>query len=240
MGGRKIEEMRSPRVGVYGLAGMAPASARAVAGSRALSRVPYLGRTHAPAGALVNAVLRLGILAMSVDAIVNGGDQRYAGKSLGARDVIISFGFAMLFPLFWKLRYRKRQWSEYPWWYDDLYLSIFVVDMLGNSLNLYNTWLEWDHIPHSHGPGALAVVLAGAFGFPILTGIGLATLLHVILEIQEFYGDVLLGTHNVRDLQDQMNDLLSGVIGVIGYGLVWWRWSALRRKRARPVRHQRI
>ena len=67
-----------------------------------------------------------------------------------------------------------------------------------------------------------------------------ATVLHVILEIQEFYGDVLLGTHNVRDLQDQMNDLLSGVIGVIGYGLVWWRWSALRRKRARPVRPQRV
>jgi hypothetical protein len=185
-------------------------------------------------------VLRLGILAMSVDAIVNGSDQRYAGKSLGPRDVIISFGFAMLFPLFWKLRYRKREWREYPWWYDDLYLSIFFVDMLGNSLNVYNAWLEWDHIPHTHGPGALAIVIAGAFGFPILTGIGLATLLHVVLEIQEFYGDVLLGTHNVRDLQDQMNDLLCGVIGVIVYGIVWWRWSALRQKRPRPARHQRV
>ncbi len=69
---------------------------------------------------------------------------------------------------------------------------------------------------------------------------GLATLLHVVLEIQEFYGDVLLGTHNVRDLQDQMNDLLSDVIGVIVYWIVWWRWSALRQKRARPARHQRV
>lgn len=199
-----------------------------------------LGRAHAPAGALVNTILRLGILAMSIDAIVNGSDQRYAGKSLGPRDVIISFGLAMLFPLFWKLRYRKREWSMYPWWYDDLYLSIFFVDMLGNSLNLYNLWLEWDHIPHSHGPGALAMVLAGAFGFPILTAVGLATIFHVILEIQEFYGDVFLGTHNVRDLQDQMNDLLSGIIGVIVYGVIWWRASTLQRKRARPVRRQRV
>jgi len=211
-----------------------------MARSRALARVPLLGRVHAPAGAALNVLLRLGIVLMSVDAIVNGSDQRFAGKSLGPRDVIISFGFAMVFPLFWRLRYRKRQWSEYPWWYDDLYLSIFFVDMLGNSLNLYNLWLEWDHIPHSHGPGALAVVLAGAFGFPILTGVGLATLLHVVLEIQEFYGDVLLGTHNVRDLQDQMNDLLSGVIGVIVYGIVWWRWSFLRRKRARPIRRENV
>jgi hypothetical protein len=220
--------------------GTAPASGLPMARSRTLARVPFLDRAHAPAGALVNILLRLGILAMSVDAIVNGSDQRYAGKSLGARDVLISFGLAMLFPFVWKLRYQKKEWSAYPWWYDDLYLSIFFVDMLGNSLNLYNTWLEWDHIPHSHGPGALAIVIAGAFGFPILTGVGLATLLHVILEIQEFYGDVLLGTHNVRDLQDQMNDLLSGVIGVIAYGLIWWRWSALRRKRPRPARHQRV
>jgi hypothetical protein len=37
-----------------------------------------------------------------------------------------------------------------------------------------------------------------------------------------------------------MNDLLSDVIGVIVYWIVWWRWSALRQKRARPARHQRV
>jgi hypothetical protein len=211
-----------------------------VARSRTLARVPLLGRVHAPAGAILNVVFRLAILFMTVDAVLHPQDDRYVGKSLGPRDVVISFGFAMLFPLFWKLRYQKQQWSAYPWWYDDLYLSIFFVDMLGNFLNLYNTWLEFDHIPHSHGPGALAIVLAGAFGFPILAGIGLATLLHVILEIQEFYGDVFRGTHNVRDLQDQMNDLLSGAIGVIVYGAIWWRWSTLRRKRAHPVRRDRV
>jgi hypothetical protein len=189
-----------------------------------------LGRVHAPVGAAVDIVLRLAILFMTADALLHSTDERYAGKSLGPRDVVISFGFAMLFPLFWRLRYRGQQWGKYPWWYDDLYLSIFFVDMLGNYLNLYNTWLEFDHIPHSHGPGALA----------ILAAVGLSTLLHVILEIQEFYGDVFRGTHNVRDLQDQMNDLLSGVIGVIVYGLIWWRWSALRRKRAHAVRRDRV
>jgi hypothetical protein len=214
--------------------------ARLMARSRALARVPVIGRVHAPVGAAVNVVLRLAILFMTVDALLHSTDERYAGKSLGPRDVVISFGFAMLFPLFWRLRYRGQQWGKYPWWYDDLYLSIFFVDMLGNYLNLYNTWLEFDHIPHSHGPGALAIVLAGAFGFPILAAVGLSTLLHVILEIQEFYGDVFRGTHNVRDLQDQMNDLLSGVIGVIVYGLIWWRWSTLRRKRAHAVRRDRV
>jgi hypothetical protein len=211
-----------------------------MARSRTLSRVPVIGRVHAPAGAVVNILFRAAILFMTVDALLHTQDDRYVGKSLGPRDVLISFGFAMLFPLFWKLRYKKEQWTAYPWWYDDLYLSIFFVDMLGNYLNLYNTWLEWDHIPHFHGPGALAIVLAGAFGFPILAGIGLSTLLHVVLEIQEFYGDVLRGTHNVRDLQDQMNDELFGVLGVIVYGLIWWRWSTVRKKRAHAVRRDTV
>lgn len=206
-----------------------------------LANVPVIGPVHAPGGAAVNLFLRLAILAMSVDAIVNGQDRRYAGKSLGPRDVIITVGFAMLFPLFWRLRYRGRQWKEYPWWYDDLYLSIFAVDMLGNFFDLYNTYPLWfNHIPHSHGPGALAIVLAGAFGFPILTAVGLATICHVYLEVEELYGDILFGTHNFLDKQYEMNDLIFGLIGVTVYGLIWWRWSALRKKRARPVRRPRV
>src|SRR6266542_5067884 len=210
-----------------------------MARSRALARLPLLDRAHTPAGALVNVALRVAILALSVDALLNGQDQRFSGKDLGPRDVIISFGFAMVFPLFWRLRYRKRQWSEYPWWFDDLYLSIFFVDMLGNSLNLYNAWEHWDHIPHSHGPGALAIVLAGAFGWPIVSAMGISTMLHLALEIQEFYGDVFLHPHNVRDTQDSINDLLFGLLGVLVYGAIWARSRWLARRRARPMRQPR-
>lgn len=207
-----------------------------MARSRTLAKLPLLGRAHAPAGALLNVILRLAILLMTVDAVVNAHDGRFEGKALGPRNVLISFGFAMLFPLFWKFFYRKKDWKAYPWWYDDLYLSIYFVDMLGNSLNLYNAWEHWDHIPHFHGPGALALVIAGAFGFPILSAIGISTLLHVSLEIQEFYGDLILHTHNVRDTQDSINDLLFGVLGVIVYGFLWSRWTAMREKRAKALR----
>jgi hypothetical protein len=207
-----------------------------MARSRTLAKIPLLDKAHAPAGALINVLLRAGILVMSIDALVNAGDERFSGKALGPRDVIISLGFAMVFPLIWRLRYQREEWSAYPWWYDDLYLSIFFVDMLGNSLNLYNAWEHWDHIPHFHGPGALALVIAGAFGEPIISAIGIATLLHVILEIQEFYGDLILHTHNVRDTQDTINDMLFGVLGVIVYGAIWYRATWLQRKRAKPMK----
>ena len=50
------------------------------------------------------------------------------------------------------------------------------------------------------------------------------------------YGDVILHTHNVRDTQDSMNDLLFGVLGVLVYGLFWYRATWLQQKRARPLR----
>ena len=138
-----------------------------MARTRTLASVPLIGRTHAPWGAAANLALRLAILLMTVDVLVHGSDPRFAGKGLQPRDVLISFGFAMLFPLFWKLRYARRQWHEYPWWFDDLYLSIFALDMVGNELGLYSTaW--WSNIPHGYGPAALTIVLTGAFGLTLL------------------------------------------------------------------------
>src|SRR3954464_4889604 len=146
-------------------------------------------------GALANIGLRVSILFFTIDAIVNAGDQRFSGKALGPRNVGILLGLSMLFPI---LHFIYKRWRRYPIWYDNLYLSIFWLDMSGNTLNLYNAVPWWDHIPHFHGPGALTMVLIGAFGLSALAAAGLATILHVILEVQEYYGDVVLHTHNVN------------------------------------------
>jgi hypothetical protein len=126
----------------------------------------------------------------------------------------------------------REQWRRYPMWYDNLYLSIFVIDMLGNSLNLYNTLEWWDHVPHFHGPGALAIVLMGAFGMSTVAAAGLTTILHTALEIQEFYGDVFLHTHNVSGVQDTINDELYALLGVIVYTFVFTKSYYLRCRRA--------
>lgn len=200
-----------------------------------MGRVPeLLGRavalTRDPAG-LVNIASRTAILAFTIDALLSAGDERFAGKALGPRNVGILLGLSMLFPI---LHWIYHRWERYPLWYDDLYLSIFWLDMSGNSLDLYNTVEWWDHVPHFHGPGALAMVLVGAFGLQGLAAVGFSTMLHVLLEVQEYYGDVLLGTHNVKGITDSINDLAYGLAGVVVYGLVAKRWMYLRRRRTRP------
>jgi hypothetical protein len=182
-------------------------------------------------GALVNVVLRVAILVFTVDALVNAGDERFVGKALGPRNVGIFLGLSMLLPI---LHWVYKRWTTYPFWYDAFYLSVFALDMAGNTLDLYNRIEWWDHVPHFHGPGALAVVLMGAFGLPALSALGVSTFLHVLLEVQEYYGDVVLGTHNVKGIADSINDLAYGLAGVATYSFVAHRWRYLRRRRASP------
>jgi hypothetical protein len=177
----------------------------------------------------VNVLLRLLIVVFTVDALINAGDDRFAGKALGPRNVGILLGLSLLFPL---LQAVRGQWKRYPMWYDNLYLSIFALDMAGNSLNLYNTVEWWDHVPHFHGPGALTIVLIGAFGLTRLAAAGFTTILHTALEIQEFYGDVFLHTHNVNGVQDTVNDELYALLGVAAYLVIFSRSMYLRRRRA--------
>ncbi|HUQ41006.1 MAG TPA: hypothetical protein VM052_00745 [Candidatus Limnocylindrales bacterium] len=187
-------------------------------------------------GGIVNILSRLAILAFTVDALVNANSEKFAGKALGPRNVGILIGMSMLFPI---LHFIYKRWTDYPVWYDNLYLSIYWLDMSGNSLNLYNTVEWWDHIPHFHGPGALSMVLIGAFGLAPLAAAGLATILHLVLEVNEYYGDVILGTHNVRGIADSMNDLSYGLLGVLVYTIIAKRSVFLRLRRTRPRKARR-
>src|SRR5919199_5117633 len=131
-------------------------------------------------GAMVNLALRLSILYFTLEALLNPGDQRFAGKNLGTRNLIILLGFSLLFPalqLVWK------KWERYPVWFDNLYLSLFWMDMLGNSFDLFNRYQDFDLWPHFYGPGALAVVLVGAFNLPALAAWLVVEGLHALLEL---------------------------------------------------------
>ena len=189
-------------------------------------------------GVFVNLLLRALIIFFTVDSLINAGDERFAGKALGPRNLVILFGFAMLFPVLFRF---YKEWKNYPWWFDALYLSVFFLDMAGNSVNAYNIRPGFDLLPHFYGPGALAVVLMGAFAIGPLAAAGATTMLHALLEVQEIYGDQFLGTKNVRDIMDTANDLMAGLIGATLFVLVYkgTEWYQLKRAQPRRVRKRR-
>ena len=185
-------------------------------------------------GLVANVVLRLFLLYFTIETLVNPGDPRFAGKNLGMRNIVIVLTFSLLFPVLHRW-WKGKPWKDYPIWTDNLYLSMFELDMAGNSLDLYETFKKWSLIPHFHGGGVVAAVARLAFRRSWLEAVGISNSFHIILEAQEFYTDVYGGTRNVGGVDDTLNDLLAGFLGASIYA---WLVGLVRRKRYRDQDQQ--
>jgi hypothetical protein len=191
----------------------------------ALAATARMGRRTAwrTIGVGVNLALRAVIVGVVLDALLNPDDGRYAGKGIGTRGLVL-VAASLLIPA---LQRTTRRGERYPLVTDNLYLSIFALDMAGNYLDLYNRFVLFDLIPHFHGTGATSIVLASLLRRPLLAGVGLAQIVHIGLEAQEYYSDVLFDLHNVRGTGDTINDLVAGAAGSLTYaGIV----AAIRRR----------
>ena len=204
---------------------------RAASIGRSMQSVAGGGMKLRYLGPVINLIIRLSILYFLGEVLLFPNDPRFAGKAIPIRNFVIVMSLSFVFPAFYFLR---RRWPRYPFWLDSLYLSIFWLDMAGNSLNLYDRYFYFDLIPHVHGTGAIAVVLFGAFGASPIGAVGLANIIHMLLEAQEFYTDVFFHTHNVRGTFDTINDLVAGLAGSVLYVVLY---LAFRRWRQRSLRH---
>jgi hypothetical protein len=181
-------------------------------------------------GRFINAAFRLSIAYFLAEVWLKPNDPRFAGKAIPVRNLVVVGGLSLVFPAL-HLAWRRRPWRRYPFGLDNLYLSVFWLDMAGNSLNLYDRYLHFDLVPHFHGTGATAVVLQRVLSLNTLGAIGLTTIIHLLLEAQEYYTDVLFGTRNVRGTWDTINDLLAGLAGATAYAIAANRWQARSSRR---------
>jgi len=147
-------------------------------------------------------------------------DHRYVGKGIGARAILLVPAVSLAVPLLWA---RDRQ-VPYPFWMDDLLLSIVAMDLAGNVLDLYDRHTHFDLIPHAHGTGALTILAAWLLDAPLGRAAGLATAGHILLEGQEIASDVVFAYRNVRGWWDSAGDIAAGVVGTAVYGALYDRF----------------
>lgn len=179
------------------------------------------------AAIVLNLALRAHLAWFLAEVMLNQEDRRFAGKAIPIRNLIIVGGMSLIVPAmhFWRRRFRS-----YPVWTDDLWLSVFWLDMAGNSFDLYDTYLHFDLIPHFHGTGAATATIAALGQLENGRALLIGNSLHAALEVQEILTDVFAGTHNVRGWWDTAGDITAGVLGSLAYQLFFKR---LRRDAAR-------
>ena len=160
------------------------------------------------------------------------GLERFAGKAFGWRLVGYSAA-ALLVPAVWALRGRR---SPYPYAIDTLFVLPFLIDTIGNALNLYDTVDWWDDANHFVNwailTGAVAVGVAHAIDrrwelFSLIVGFGAATA--ILWEIGEYFAFIRHSSELKTAYTDTLGDL---TLGLSGSGLTATIAVALRSRRA--------
>ena len=184
-------------------------------------------------GAVVaGAILAVTMLLMVVG--ITAGYESFNGKGFIARIVIYPV-LMLALPVGYAWR-RRGTGEALPWGAFSLVMAPFLVDVLGNFFDLYDSIEVWDDLNHlvnwfllMWGVGLLVFPTAASVrDRPVLTVFtvgALGALLAVGWEVGEWYVFLKGGVENDGLYQDTVGDEVLGTIGAFVAGLLvlWWR-----------------
>lgn len=176
-------------------------------------------------------VLALTVGQLLVAEYVPGID-RFADKAFGAR--LVAYPLLMLLaPAVWWLHARRRDARETPpWGAFSLVMAPFLVDVTGNSLDLYDAVVWWDDLNHFANWLLLCAgigLLVGGRVRPDWALVALVTGLGAVLaigwELGEWFTFIRHGTELDTAYEDTLADEALGTLGALVAGLLvaWWR-----------------
>jgi hypothetical protein len=163
----------------------------------------------------IDATVKLSLVVLLAFGALSGLE-RFAGKAFGWRLVGYSAA-ALLVPAIWALRGMR---SPYPYAVDTLFVLPFLIDTIGNALNLYDTVDWWDDANHFVNwailTGAVAVGLARVVDrrwevFWLIVGFGAATA--ILWEIGEYFAFIRHSSELKTAYTDTLGDLTLGLGG---------------------------
>jgi hypothetical protein len=161
------------------------------------------------------------------------GLERFAGKAFGWR----LFGYsiaALLVPAIWIVRGRR---PPYPYLADILFVLPFLIDTIGNALDLYDTIDWWDDANHFVNwallTGAVAAALARTHVnrselFAIVVGFGGVSA--ILWEIGEYFAFIRNSSELATAYTDTLGDLSLGLSGSTLTGAIAVLLSSRRRR----------
>ena len=146
------------------------------------------------------------------------GLQQFDGKAFGAR--LATYPISLLVvPVAWWLRGRK-DGSPFPYGVDMLLGLPFLIDVLGNTFDLYDTISWWDDANHYVN----WAILTGAFGLFLLRlklarwvtfglAVGFGAVTAILWEIGEYFAFIRHSSELSTAYTDTLGDLSLGLFG---------------------------
>ncbi len=187
---------------------------------------------HRPAAAARTLTVVVLLLTVAQLAVASTSSlPQFAGKGFGARLVLYPV-LMLLVPAAWAAR--RRGLAGAPWAGFALVMTPFLVDVTGNSLDLYDRVTWWDDANHLVNWFVLCLGLALVVGAEhvrprwavavLVTGFGAA--LAVVWELGEYVAFIRQGTELSTAYRDTLGDLALGTLGAAVAGALVRRRAA--------------
>jgi len=193
--------------------------------------------------AWMNLFVKAALLLLLLHAVAFPDLEQYAGKGIATR--LLTYPISIIVVPIIMRSLRRRSPGEYPHLIDMCVAAPFVLDTLGNALNLYNT-IDWfDDIMHfiTWVPWVAGFGLALRYNralprwnvFGLAVGYGAVT--HILWEIGEYFAFIRSNPDEFDTAyEDTLGDLALSLSGsVMGATLVitlLWRLGTIRPRNA--------
>lgn len=157
-----------------------------------------------------------------------GGLEQFEGKAFAGRLALYPIMMLAVPAVWWLARRRRGGTEPLPWGGIALIMAPFLVDVTGNTLDLYDTVAWWDDANHlvnwallSGGLGLLLTRSAIAPRWALAVAIaGIGATLAIVWEIGEYYAFIRNGTELDTAYEDTLGDEALGTLGALVAALV--------------------
>ena len=176
----------------------------------------------------IDLAAKLGLVLLLVHAVAFPDLPQYHGKGIGSRLATYPIS-ALLVPAIWWLGRGRWRGKPYPYLIDLCVVAPFLIDTLGNALNLYDTITWWDDVMHfvTWVPWVTAFGLAirsrrhlRRFDVAAIT-IGFGAVTHIAWELLEYVAFIRTNPNEFSTAYtDTLGDLLLSLCGSVAGGLL--------------------
>lgn len=155
------------------------------------------------------------------------GIERFSGKAFGARLVAYPVMMLVVPAIWWSVVGRRDAAARPPYGAFSLIMLGFLVDVTGNSLDLYDAVTWWDDLNHLVNWFFLLTGIGLIIGRSVqptwalvVMVAGLGAALAIGWELGEWYTFIRNGTELDTAYEDTLGDLTLGTLGATVAGLV--------------------